>query len=238
MNDILLDVRNVSAGYGEGKRYREILHDVSFTLREGELLGLVGESGCGKTTLSKTLLGFLEPKKGEIVRTGSARMIFQNPASSLNPAFTAQKLLEEPLRAAGVTDPAERKRRAVQTALLCELEERLLSSRPAELSGGQQQRLAIAAALVTEPRILIADEPVSALDVTVAAGILQLLRRLRDEKKFGVLFISHDLHVVRRLCENVLVMEKGRVVESGPVERVFFSPKNDYTKRLLAAVLR
>ena len=237
MNDYLLDVRNVYAGYGEGKRYREILRDVSFTLREGELLGLVGESGCGKTTLSKTLLGFIEPKKGEVLREGSARMIFQNPASSLNPAFTALGLLEEPLRAAGVTDPAERKRRAVQTALQCELEERLLSSRPTELSGGQQQRLAIAAALVTEPRILIADEPVSALDVTVAAGILQLLRRLRDEKKFGVLFISHDLHVVRRLCENVLVMEKGRVVESGLVERVFFRPQEAYTKKLLSAVL-
>ena len=237
-NRILLDVQHLSAGYGRGKKRRDVIKDVSFTLRAGEILGLVGESGTGKTTLTKTLLGFLSPSAGTVAADRTKmRAIFQNPASSLNPAFTALSLLEEPLLAIGVKDREKRREKALQMASLCSVPEEVLRSRPGELSGGQQQRLAIAAALVTSPELLIADEPVSALDVTVAAEILALLRKTREELGLGVLFISHDLAVVRRLCDGVLVMEKGRIVEAGPVERVFFSPKEAYTKKLLSAAL-
>ena len=211
---LVLEVNHVSGGYrtpglfGKGK-YQQVLYDVDFNIRHGEIMGLVGESGTGKS--------------------------FQDPYSSLNPAYTVEWSLEEPLRVFGKYDEAERKRRVRDMLAKVELPQEVLNARPSELSGGQRQRVSIAAALIRRPRFIIADEPVSALDVTIQAQILQLLRDLREELDLSYLFISHDLNVVYQLCDRVLVMKKGRIVEQGTVDEVYDHPKEEYTKQLLAA---
>ena len=237
-----LEVRHVTGGYrtpslfGGRKSYHEVLHDVDFTVYHGEILGLVGESGTGKSTLAKIILGLLEPEKGEVIHhTPRPQIIFQDPYSSLNPAYTVEWSIEEPLRLYGKYDAAERKRRVREMLERVELPEEVLRAKPDELSGGQRQRVSIAAALIRRPRFIIADEPVSALDVTIQAQILRLLKELREELDLSYLFISHDLNVVYQLCDRVLVMKRGRIVEQGSVEDVFNNPKEDYTRRLLAA---
>src|SRR5699024_2384609 len=162
-------------------------------------------------------------------------MIFQDPFSALNPAYSVAWTLEEPLRIYGKYDGAERKRRVREMLDRVGLPEECLAAKPAELSGGQRQRVSIAAALIQRPRFLIADEPVSALDVTIQAQILDLLRALRRELDLSYLFISHDLNVVYQLCDRVLVMKEGRIIEQGTVDDIFDHPKADYTKQLLAA---
>ena len=162
-------------------------------------------------------------------------MVFQDPFSALNPAYNMEWILEEPLRIYGKYDSAERKRRVRDMLARVELPEEVLKSKPNELSGGQRQRVSIATALIVQPRFIIADEPVSALDVTIQAQILKLLRQLRDELDLSFLFISHDLNVVYQLCDRVLVMRHGRIVEQGTVEEVYNNPKEEYTKQLLAA---
>ena len=242
MNEgLVLSVSHVSGGYHEGGRFRkgtyhEVLHDVTFDVRHGEILGLVGESGTGKSTLSRAILGMIKPDQGSITHyTKRPQMIFQDPYSSLNPAYTVGWIMEEPLRIYGKYDGPERKRRVREMLSRVELPEEVLTARPAELSGGQRQRVSIATALIQRPRFLIADEPVSALDVTIQAQILKLLRNLRDELDLSYLFISHDLNVVYQLCDRVLVMKRGRIVEQGTVSKIFDHPKEDYTKQLLAA---
>jgi len=216
--------------------YQEVLHDVSFDIHRGEILGLVGESGTGKSTLARTILGMVEPDHGTVTHyTKRPQMIFQDPFSSLNPAYTVEWILEEPLRIYGKYDAAERKRRVRDMLARVELPEEVLTAKPAELSGGQRQRVSIASALIMRPKFIIADEPVSALDVTIQAQILKLLRQLRDELELSYLFISHDLNVVYQLCDRVLVMKSGRIVEQGTVEEIFEHPKEEYTKQLLAA---
>ena len=255
---LVLEVNHVSGGYrtpglfGKGK-YQQVLFDVDFNIRHGEIMGLVGESGTGKSTLARMILGMLEPEEGSIVHytkrpqiifqdpysslhyTKRPQIIFQDPYSSLNPAYTVEWSLEEPLRVFGKYDEAERKRRVRDMLAKVELPQELLTARPSELSGGQRQRVSIAAALIRRPRFIIADEPVSALDVTIQAQILQLLRDLREELDLSYLFISHDLNVVYQLCDRVLVMKKGRIVEQGTVDEVYDNPKEEYTKQLLAA---
>ena len=242
MNEgLVLSVSHVSGGYHEGGRFRkgtyhEVLHDVTFDVRHGEILGLVGESGTGKSTLSRAILGMIKPDQGSITHyTKRPQMIFQDPYSSLNPAYTVGWIMEEPLRIYGKYDGPERKRRVREMLSRVELPEEVLTARPAELSGGQRQRVSIATALIQRPRFLSADEPVSALDVTIQAQILKLLKNLRDELDLSYLFISHDLNVVYQLCDRVLVMKRGRIVEQGTVSKIFDHPKEDYTKQLLAA---
>ena len=239
---LVLEVRHVSGGYRtpslfKGKNsYKEVLHDVDFVVHHGEILGLVGESGTGKSTLARIILGLLEPDKGEVIHhTPRPQIIFQDPYSSLNPAYTVEWSVEEPLRIYGKYDAAERKRRVREMLERVELPEECFQSKPDELSGGQRQRVSIAAALIRRPRFIIADEPVSALDVTIQAQILRLMRNLREELDLSYLFISHDLNVVYQLCDRVLVMKKGRIVEQGTIDQVFNHPREEYTKRLLAA---
>ena len=238
---LVLEVKHVSGGYrtpglfGKGK-YQQVLYDVDFNVRHGEIMGLVGESGTGKSTLARMILGMVKPEEGEIIHyTKRPQIVFQDPYSSLNPAYTVEWSLEEPLRVFGKYDAAERKRRVRDMLAKVELPEECLKAKPSELSGGQRQRVSIAAALIRRPRFIIADEPVSALDVTIQAQILQLLRDLREELDLSYLFISHDLNVVYQLCDRVLVMKKGRIVEQGTVDEVYDHPKEAYTKQLLEA---
>ena len=239
--EIVLSLRHVTSGYREGGplrrgTYQEVLHDVTFDVRHGEILGLVGESGTGKSTLARTILGMVKPDQGEVLHyTKRPQMIFQDPYSSLNPAYPVSWILEEPLRIFGKYGHEARKRRVREMLERVELPAECLAAKPGELSGGQRQRVSIAAALIQRPRFLIADEPVSALDVTIQAQILKLLKNLRDELDLSYLFISHDLNVVYQLCDRVLVMRRGRIVEQGTVAEIFDHPRKAYTRQLLAA---
>ena len=240
----ILVIRNLCAGYNlggllsKGKKFKEVLHDISFEVLHGEIVGLVGESGTGKTTLCKCILGLLEPQSGDIIHyTKRPQIVFQDPYSSLNPAYSAEWSVEEPLRLFGKYDAKERKRRVQEMLELVGLPQDCWTAKPDELSGGQRQRVCIAAALIQRPRFVIADEPVSALDVTIQAQILKLLRDLRNELDLSYLFISHDLNVVYQLCDRVLVMKRGCIVEQGTVEEVYDHPQEEYTRKLLAAAM-
>ena len=241
MTDLVLEVKNLNAWYREvdarGRRVRhDVLHDVSFSLYRGEILGLVGESGTGKTTLVRSVLGLMDTHSGEIIHyTKRPQMVFQDPLSSLNPAYTVGWILEEPLRIYGKYDAPERKRRVAEIVELVGLPADCVTRKPRELSGGQRQRVSIGVALIQKPSLIIADEPVSALDVTIQRQILELMRSLRDEYKLSFLFISHDLNVVYQLCDRVMVMKSGRIVEQNTVAELFAHPKEEYTRTLLAA---
>ena len=231
----ILKVSHISASYQEGKQKKTVLHDISFELHENEILGLVGESGCGKSTLSKVILGFIRPDEGEIIsQVDHPQMIFQDPFSSLNPAKKISWILEEPLRMQKVPKE-ERKKRVLAMAERVGLSAEHLKRRPHELSGGQRQRVSIAAALIQGSRLILADEPVSALDVTIQKQIMELMVQLQEELQLSILFISHDLNVIYQMCDRVLVMKEGRIVENAETEELFAHQQNDYTKELLAA---
>lgn len=237
----ILEVKHVSSWYRQGgafsrKNRHQVLKDVSFTLNEGEILGIVGESGTGKSTLARAILGMLDDYEGEIIHHSKRpQMVFQDPASSLNPARTVRWILEEPLKVYGKYDAAERLRRVKFILQLVGLDEEFLERKPANLSGGQRQRVCIAAALIVRPRLLIADEAVSALDVTIQAQILKLLYELKQEYNLSYLFITHDLNVVYQLCDRCIVMKNGEIVEQGTVDELFRNPQQEYTKQLLKA---
>ena len=223
-----------------GKKKSEIVHNVSFDIYKGESLGLVGESGCGKTTLSKAILGIHGEYTGEIVHaTVRPQMIFQDPYSSLNPAKTIGWLLQEPLRAQGRLDQSKAMTKADMEAAAYDMlrkvgmEEKYFHRKPSQLSGGQRQRVSIGQALITRPGLIVADEPVSALDVTVQAQIMELMQKLQQEMELSYLFISHDINVVYHMCDRIMVMKEGRIVEIGETESVFRNPKDAYTALLL-----
>ncbi len=224
---------------------------VSFDIPQGQTLGLVGESGCGKTTVGRTLLRLTDPTAGSIrfrgqeIATLSRRrmrelrpkmqIVFQDPMSSLNPRMTIKQILTEPLRLNGVGRDAAHKR-IVELLETVGMTAEQANRFPHEFSGGQRQRIGVARALALNPDFIVLDEPTSALDVSVQAQVLNLLSRLQKELDLTYLFISHDLSVIRHLCDEVAVMYLGRIVEKGPVEKVFTSPQHPYTQALLSAV--
>ncbi len=237
----LLELKHAVIQYREknffGKEtVTEAVDDVSFALHQGEILGLVGESGSGKSSLSKAVTGLLSLTKGELILAEGVRrpqMVFQDPYGSLNPAKKIGWILEEPLKIRGGFSKMERKRLVTEALKEVELDEAYAGRYVRELSGGQRQRVAIAAALIQKPEIVILDEPVSALDVTVQGQILELVYRLKEEHGMSYLFVSHDMNVIRRICDRVLVLYQGRLVEEGRTADVFERPQHPYTKELL-----
>lgn len=222
------------------KEYRQVVFGAEFEIGRGEIVGLVGESGCGKSTLAKAITGLL-PYKGTLTLADklNPQMVFQDPYSSLNPMMTVERILEEPIRIADLKDPTYRLTKGQRGLMVeemlkkVELPPALKDRYPSQLSGGQRQRVCIALALMNHSKLIIADEPVSALDVTIQAQILTLLKTLRDEMDISILFISHDMRVVYQICDRVLVMKDGHIVEQGTPKEVFRAPKDAYTKELL-----
>lgn len=233
---MLLEVKNLRVSYAR----REVVKGVSFSLAKGEIFGIVGESGSGKSTIARALVGLARERSGEIkMAAGSVQMIFQDAVGSLNPRMTVKETLAEALRhsrAASRLSREEVSGRINRLIDLVGLSSAVLGQYPREMSGGQCQRVSVARALATNPEVLIADEPVSALDVSVQARVLNLLRDLRRQMSLSIILIAHDLAVVKNVCDRIAVMEKGLFVESGPAEEVFASPKSAYTRGLLTAV--
>ena len=228
MSGSLYEVEDLHVRYGDF----EAVKGVSFTLRQGEILGIVGESGSGKSTIAKTLIGLEKASSGRIVcNAKSVQMVFQDAVGSLNPRMTVRQTLAETLKVKGI-----RHRTPEQLLELVGLSKAVLDQYPREMSGGQCQRVSVARALACEPEVLIADEPVSALDVSVQARVLNLLRELRRDLGISILLIAHDLAVVKNVCDRICVMERGLFVDSGEAAEVFEHPTSDYTKRLLSAV--
>ncbi|MFL1381512.1 dipeptide ABC transporter ATP-binding protein [Nocardiopsis protaetiae] len=247
-----IEVRDLVKEFGPRRDRFRAVDGVSFTVAPGTTHALVGESGSGKTTTARTVMGLTPPTSGLVSVAGrdlagigrrdlrelrrDLQLVYQNPYGSLDPRHTVRSIVSEPLRHYGVGGRAERAAAVEEFLDRVALPAHLRDRRPRELSGGQRQRVAIARALVLRPQVVVLDEPVSALDVTVQARILDLLERLQDELGTTYLFISHDLAVVRRLAHTVTVMTRGRAVESGPVEGVFADPGHEYTRALIEAV--
>ncbi len=256
-----IDIRDVTVVYSSArglstllkKHQVQIIQDINLTIRPGTILGIAGESGSGKTTLARALCGLAPVSNGSITIHGrqvadldqtewravrsDVQLIFQDPYDSLNPRFTVFDSVAEPLRSQGIKDKPEVERR-VRTALAdAELNPDTFSYRmPSQLSGGERQRVAIARALVLDPNVIIADEPVSMLDVSTRGEILSLIRKAARDRRVAVVLVSHDLSVLERVCDEIAVMYLGRIVEQGPVANVFGRPRHPYTKALISAV--
>lgn len=230
-----------------------VLHEVSLEVDQGQALGLVGESGSGKSTIAKCLMRLTRPEEGTITYDGidvihargenltrfrrEVQMVFQDPYGSLNPRMTAGQLIDEGLMIHRIKpNPAARRAAVTEMMEMVGLNPDDMDRYPRSFSGGQRQRIAIARALVIQPKVLVCDEPVAALDVSVQAQVINLLQDMQRQLNLAILFVAHDLSVVRHLCESVVVLNKGRVVESGSREQVFGAPQDEYTRSLLAAV--
>jgi ABC-type glutathione transport system ATPase component len=248
----LLSVSDLTAAYGD----TSVLHEVSLEVQPGEIVGVIGETGSGKTTLARTIVGLVPARGGRVEfngvelsalrgralrdfrRRGELQFVFQDPLRALDPDLTAAESIAEPLDAANVGSREERGERAAKALAAVGLDASLGERVPGRLSGGQRQRVLLARALVTEPRLLICDEPVSALDAANRGHVLRLLLDLRDETGVAALVISHDLHSLSGFADRVAVLYQGRIVEHGPTRRVLDNPQHSYTQRLLAAAPR
>lgn len=258
-SELLLQVKDLNIEFHDHLIPETVVYDFDLELREGEIVGLVGESGSGKSMSALAIAGLLSrrdmKKKGQILFEGrelltcergelrkiqgnDIGMIFQEPMTSLNPVKRIGWQVEEALRIHTNLGREERYQRAIEMLKSVELAdaERIYRQYPHELSGGMRQRVMIAAAMICNPKILIADEPTTALDVTIQAQIVELLKRMNRDRKTAILFISHDLSLVKQLCQRVLVMQGGYVVERGSVQEIFENPREEYTKKLIAAI--
>jgi oligopeptide/dipeptide ABC transporter, ATP-binding protein, C-terminal domain len=254
LSEFILELKNVSNIYynqnsnifGKGKSLK-VLKDVSFSIRKGEIFGLVGESGCGKSTLGRSIVNLTKNIQGEILLDGEkikdrknisekVQIVFQDPLSSLNPKRTIGWILEEPLKIHKKGNKEERIKRVNEILELMGLDSNYRDRYPHELSGGQRQRISIGSAIMLNPKLIIADEPVSALDVSVQSQILNLMMDLHEKLDLSVLFISHNLNVVYYMCSRVAVMYLGEIVELASVEELYNNPKHPYTKALLSSV--
>ncbi|GHI05146.1 ABC transporter ATP-binding protein [Streptomyces cellostaticus] len=242
-DEVVLEATGLRREFGRGRTAFTAVDDISLTVRRGETLGIVGESGSGKTTLGRMLVGLLPPTAGGIRYDGrphtgvnpAVQMVFQDPVSSLNPRRSVGESIADPLRARGEHDERIRGR-VLELLERVGLEAAHYDRYPHEFSGGQRQRVGIARALAADPRVIVCDEPVSALDVTTQAQVVALLGELQRELGLALVFIAHDLAVVRQVSDRIAVMRRGQVVESGPVDEVYDTPREPYTKQLLAAV--
>lgn len=241
----ILEVNHLNVYYEEKtvnvfakKQKKQVVYDVNLHINQGEILGIVGESGSGKSTLAKSIAHLIPDREGEItLNTTNPQMVFQDPYGSLNPVKRVDWILEEPLKLVGGYSKKERKEKVAKILKDIGLNENYGKRYLSQLSGGQRQRVAIGVALIQNSKLIILDEPVSALDVTVQSQILELLRKLRKEYDLSYLFISHDLNVIYLLCDRVCVMHQGRIVETADIKELFHSPKHPYTKKLLEAVI-
>ena len=256
MAETLLEIKDLKKYYelksgflGRDRRVVKAVDGITLALKEGEILGVVGESGCGKSTLGRSILRLIEPTDGEILFDGkniralkkeelrqersNMQIIFQDPGASLNPRMTVGEIIGEPIELFG-TETGEAKEEKIYKLMdLVGINRSYIHRFPHEFSGGQRQRIGIARALAVDPKLIICDEPVSALDVTVQSQILRLILRLHDEKKMTILFITHDLNIVRRICRRVVVLYRGEIVESGLAEEIYRAPAHPYTELLL-----
>lgn len=255
----ILTVENLKVHFNDAAPDWFAVNDISFSVEAGEIVGLVGESGSGKSVTAMSISGLMPKRRA--TKSGSIRVagkeifrcsdkeilgilgdelgiVFQEPMSAMNPVMTIGKQVEEALFVHTKLSKAERKRRALDAMQLAELDDprRIYHMYPHQLSGGMLQRVMIACAIISEPKLLLADEPTTALDVTTQGEILNLLKRLNEKQGMAIVMISHDLHVVRKLCSRVLVMEKGKIVEAGAVEDIFRAPTHPYTQKLIAAI--
>ncbi|HIQ99783.1 MAG TPA: ABC transporter ATP-binding protein [Candidatus Scybalocola faecavium] len=228
-----------TGGFFKKKGRRRVVKDLSLQVYEGELMGIVGESGCGKSTLAKTIVGLNRDFTGKMVMDKDVhpQMVFQDPFGSLNPARKIGWILSEPLRVRGIKDKRKRREMAEEMLVNVGLDPSFYDRYPHELSGGQRQRISIGTALLMDSRLLVADEPVSALDVTVQSQILDLLLNIHKKKHLTILFISHDLNIVRHICHRVAVIYLGRIVEMADVEEIYKNPCHPYTRMLFDAAL-